>query len=87
MMDHLKKHNIYRTPGLGPALSQQSTIEEMFEWLVATRNQEPLMSLEQALIEWIIDTLQPFVVVEKPSFWRVFECIQHKLPLQTRDTI
>jgi hypothetical protein len=45
------------------------------------------MSLEQALIEWIIDTLQPFVVVEKPFFRRIFECIQHELPLQTGDTV
>lgn len=45
------------------------------------------MSLELALIEWIINTLQPFVVVEKPSFQRIFKCIQHQLPLPTRDTI
>jgi hypothetical protein len=56
-------------------------------YIVATRNQELLMSLEQALIEWIINTLQPFVVVEKPFFQQIFECIQHELPLRTRDTI
>ena len=27
------------------------------------------------------------MVVEKPSFRRIFECIQHELPLQTRDTV
>lgn len=41
----------------------------------------PLMSLEQAILEWIIDTLQSFVVVERPSFRRVFESIKRDLPL------
>jgi hypothetical protein len=45
------------------------------------------MSLEQAILEWIVDTLQPFVVVEKHSFQRIFECIQHELPLRSGDTV
>jgi hypothetical protein len=36
-----------------------------------------MVSLEQAILEWIVNTLQPFVVVERPSFQRIFECIQH----------
>lgn len=27
------------------------------------------------------------MVVEKPSFQRIFECIQHQLPLQTGDVV
>lgn len=42
---------------------------------------ESLTSLEQAVLEWIIDALQPFVVVERPSFRHVFESIQQDLPL------
>ena len=38
MIDHLRKHAIYQTPELAPASSQQSTIDEMFQQPVATRN-------------------------------------------------
>jgi hypothetical protein len=40
----------------------------MFKQLASTSNIVLLMSLEQAIIEWIINTFQLFVVVEKPSF-------------------
>jgi hypothetical protein len=45
------------------------------------------MSLEQAILAWIVDTFQPFVVVEKPSFRRIFECIHQELPLRTGDVV
>jgi hypothetical protein len=45
------------------------------------------MSLEEAVLAWIIDTLQPFVVVEHPLFQQIFECIQHELSLRNGDTV
>jgi len=66
MTEHLRKHHIYQTPT--PILSQQSTIDEMFQQPVTTLSPETLMSMEQAIIVWIIDILQPFEVVEKLLF-------------------
>jgi hypothetical protein len=83
MAEHLKKHIIYQTSL--PTLKPQTTIDEMFKRPFATT--APLMSLEQAILEWIVGTLQPFVVVEKHSFQRIFECIQHEPPLRSGDTV
>jgi hypothetical protein len=52
-----------------------------------TQIKRPLMSLEEAILAWIIDTLQPFIVVEHPSFQRIFQCIHQELPLRNGDTI
>jgi hypothetical protein len=46
-----------------------------------------MMSVEQAILEWIIDTLQPFVAVEHLSFQRIFKCLHHQLLLQSRDVV
>jgi len=83
--EHLAKHGIYQTRVVGS--NAQPTIVDMFKRPVSTSNAVPLMSLEQAIIEWIINTFQPFVAVEKPSFQRIFECIQHELPLRSGDTV
>ena len=65
MIDHLKKHLVYQSPL--SASSQQTTIDEMFQ-LNTIQTLAPMMSLEQAILEWIVDTLQLFIVVERPSF-------------------
>jgi hypothetical protein len=45
------------------------------------------LSIEQALIQWVIQTRQPFTVVEQPSFQTVFEAANVKLPIKCADTL
>lgn len=75
MSDHLKtKHSISQAPNSRPL--QQSILDTLTRSLTNTNTiARPLMSLEEAVLAWIIDTLQPFTVVEKPSFQRIFECL------------
>jgi hypothetical protein len=40
----------------------------MFRQPISTQIPVVMMSLEQAILEWIINTLQPFVAVEHLSF-------------------
>jgi hypothetical protein len=85
MIKHLEKHTVFLSPSI--LSSQQPTIDAMFQRPVNTELSTRMMSLEQAILEWIIDTLQPFVVVEHPSFRQMFECIQQLLPLRSRDVV
>jgi hypothetical protein len=55
MIEHLRKHAIYQTPLLSSR--PQNTIDRMFKRPVAPLHLKPLMSLEQAILEWIVDTL------------------------------
>jgi len=48
MIEHIKKHNIYLTPSI---LSQQPTIDVMFQQPFEAQNLVPAMSLEQAILE------------------------------------
>ena len=66
MIKHLKKHTVFLLPSV--LSSQQPIIDTMFQQPVNTELATRMMSLEQAILKWIIDTLQPFVVVEHPSF-------------------
>jgi len=66
---------------------QQPTIDTMFQQPISAQIPVAVMSLEQAILEWIINTLQPFVAVEHLLFRWMFECIQHQLPLQTGNVV
>jgi hypothetical protein len=82
MIEHLmKKHQITANPPSTPRLS----IADMLTRSVPLSR--PLMSLEQAVLAWIIETLQPFIVVEQSLFQRIFQCIHHKLPRRNSDTV
>jgi hypothetical protein len=85
MIKHLEKHAVFLSQSV--ISSQQPTIDAMFQRLINTQLSTRMMSLEQAILEWIIDTLQPFVVVEHPSFRRMFECMQQLLPLRSGDVV
>jgi hypothetical protein len=54
MIDHLKKHLVYQSPL--SASSQQTTIDKMFQ-PNTTQTLAPIVSLEQAILEWIVNTL------------------------------
>jgi len=45
------------------------------------------ISLEDALIHWVIETRQPFTVVEQPSFRDVFNSAGISVPVKSADTL
>jgi hypothetical protein len=55
MIKHLEKHTVFLL--LSILSSQQPTIDTMFQQLVNTELSTRIMSLEQAILEWIINTL------------------------------
>lgn len=51
------------------------------------RHPKASLSIEQALIQWVVQTRQPFTVVENSSFQAVFEAANVKLPIKSADTL
>jgi hAT family protein len=45
------------------------------------------VDVEQMLIQWVVQTRQPFTVVEHPAFRALFEATGTKLPFKTADTL
>lgn len=45
------------------------------------------LSLEQALVRWIVQTRQPFTTVEHPSFKAIFDAAAVTVPLRRADTL
>jgi len=45
------------------------------------------LSMEQALIQWVVQTRQPFTVVEHPAFQAIFEAADVELPVKGADTL
>jgi hypothetical protein len=88
LIEHLKKHNVHISlSSVSVLASQQPTIDAMFRRPIGPQIPVTIMSVEQAILGWIIDTFQPFVVVEHPSFQRIFECLHHQLPLRSGDVV
>jgi len=88
LIEHLKKHNVHISlSSVSVLASQQPTIDAMFRRPAGPQIPATMMSVEQAILEWIIDTLQPFVVVEHPSFQWIFKCLHHQLLLRSGDVV
>ena len=45
------------------------------------------LSLEQALIRWVVETRQPFTAIEHPAFQAMFTAVDANLPIKTADTL
>ncbi len=45
------------------------------------------LTVEQALIQWVVQTRQPFTVVEHLAFRAIFEAAEVELPIKTADTL
>jgi len=45
------------------------------------------LSIEQALIQWVVQTRQPFTAVEHPAFKEIFKAARVDLPIKTADTL
>jgi hypothetical protein len=45
------------------------------------------LGLEQALIQWVVQTRQPFTVVEHPAFRAIFAAAEADMPIKTADTL
>jgi hypothetical protein len=45
------------------------------------------LTLEQALIRWVVQTRQPFAAVEHPAFRAMFATTETNLPIKTADTL
>jgi hypothetical protein len=43
--------------------------------------------MEQALIQWVVQTRQPFTVVEHPAFQAIFHATDVELPIKGADTL
>ena len=43
--------------------------------------------MEQALIQWVVQTRQPFTVVEHPAFQGIFHAADVELPIKGADTL
>jgi hypothetical protein len=43
--------------------------------------------MEQALIRWVVQTRQPFTVVEHPAFQGIFDTADVELPVKGADTL
>jgi hypothetical protein len=47
----------------------------------------PQVDVEQALIQWVVQTRQPFTVVEHPAFKAIFQAVKADLPIKSADTL
>ena len=47
----------------------------------------PQVDAEQALIQWVVQTRQPFTVVEHPAFKAIFQAVKADLPIKSADTL
>ena len=47
----------------------------------------PQVDAEQALIQWVVQTRQPFIVVEHPAFKAIFQAVKADLPIKSADTL
>jgi hypothetical protein len=79
LIGHLRKdHGIKKPSSPSQEPKHQSTIIDL---LTTPKIQ---LSLEQAIVEWIVDDMQAFTVVERPSFRRIFEVLHKSIPASVR---
>ncbi len=77
---HLKLHGISATsPGLCAA-----SLTSLEKW---TKSKAPEMSVEEALKRWVVNTRQPFTVVEHEDFQAIFTAARVSLPIRSAETL
>jgi hypothetical protein len=45
------------------------------------------LGLKQALIQWVVQTRQPFTVIEHPAFQVIFTAVEADMLIKTADTL
>ena len=78
---HLRtKHHV----GPEPQATQRLTVGPLDRML---SSHPESIGLEQAVVQWIVQTRQPFTAVEHPSFRAIFEAAMIDSPLRCADTV
>ncbi|KAJ5704441.1 hypothetical protein N7536_000130 [Penicillium majusculum] len=82
LLAHLQaKHRI----SSGSDITSSSTIGTTLDNFLTPAKERA--GLEQMLIQWVVQTRQPFTVVEHPAFRALFEATGAILPIKTADTL
>lgn len=74
-----KKHRIKQESTI-PS-SSMTTLDQF------VRPSEPKLDMEQALLRLVVETMQPFTVVEQPTFKALFDAAGLSLPIRSADTL
>ena len=81
LVTHLRtRHRIRR----GIAGSCSTSVTSLDRFVVPPRAK---MSMEQALVQWVVQTRQPFTVIEHPAFQAIFHAADIELPVKGADTL
>lgn len=78
LISHLRTHRLTRT---------SSKPEPSIIALLQAAPPKDDITVEEAICNWVVDTLQPFTVVETASFQRIFKARGLPLTLQSADTL
>jgi hypothetical protein len=90
LIRHMKvSHRVFGLPGtttIGtPSTKQQRSVISMFQ--NTKMSTKTSTTSEQAVCNWIVETMQPFVVVETRSFQRIFEVANVQFNIKSGDAI
>ncbi|KAJ5981346.1 hypothetical protein N7522_013767 [Penicillium canescens] len=82
LLAHLQAKHRIRS---GSDITSSSTIGTTLDSFLTPAKERA--GLEQMLIQWVVQTRQPFTVVEHPAFRALFEATGAILPIKTADTL
>jgi hypothetical protein len=85
LSNHLRKHKIF-PPKQEEELSESIASGGLSHWRL-TKPKDEVPTLEQAIKDWVINTLQPFTVVENYYFQRIFKAAGITLPIRTQEAL
>ncbi|KAJ9480587.1 hypothetical protein PENNAL_c0164G05839 [Penicillium nalgiovense] len=82
LLAHLQTKHRIRS---GSDITSSSNIETTLDQFLRPASERA--GLEQMLIQWVVQTRQPFTVVEHPAFRALFAATGATLPIKTADTL